>query len=102
MVRRVSRGVLLSGLLILTVGVAPDGSADLVLPDNVRSYFLAGAQHSPGAFPPVHGLGQQPGNPLDYWWTLRALLVAMDGWVRDGTAPPMGPIGPAATASAMS
>jgi hypothetical protein len=23
-----------------------------------------------------------------YWWTLRALLTAMDAWVRQGTAPP--------------
>ncbi|NOT24653.1 MAG: hypothetical protein HOP16_01005 [Acidobacteria bacterium] len=66
----------------------PDGSRDLEFPENVRSYFLAGAQHSPGAFPPVQGLGQQLGNPLDYWWTLRALLVAMDQWVREGVAPP--------------
>ena len=66
----------------------PDGARDLELPENVRSYFLAGAQHSPGAFPPVQGLGQQLGNPLDYWWTLRALLVAMDRWVREGVAPP--------------
>jgi hypothetical protein len=25
---------------------------------------------------------------MQYWWTLRALLVAMDGWVREGAAPP--------------
>jgi Alpha/beta hydrolase domain len=29
-----------------------------------------------------------PGNPVDYWWSLRALLVAMDRWVREGDAPP--------------
>ena len=29
-----------------------DGTRDVVLPDNVRSYFLAGTQHSPAAFPP--------------------------------------------------
>ena len=32
--------------------------------------------------------GQQPENPVEYWWTLRALLVAMDHWVRDGKQPP--------------
>ncbi len=32
--------------------------------------------------------GQQPENPVEYWWTLRALLVAMDHWVRDGQLPP--------------
>jgi len=66
-----------------------DGKKDLTLPDNVRSYFLTGAQHSPGAFPPQKGnTTQQKSNPTDYWWNLRALLVAMDHWVRDNTAPP--------------
>lgn len=70
------------------IHTTPDGTRDLDLPKNVRSYLLAGAQHSPGAFPPEQGLGQQLSNPLDYWWTLRALLVAMDRWVREGVAPP--------------
>ena len=30
-----------------------DGARDLALPDNVRVYFLAGAQHIPGPFPPI-------------------------------------------------
>lgn len=77
-----------SGRAAALTHTTPDGARDHVFPDHVRSYFLAGAQHSPGAFPPVQGLGQQLGNPLDYWWTLRALLVAMDGWVREGIAPP--------------
>jgi hypothetical protein len=70
------------------IHVTPDGRTDLPLPDNVRSYLFAGAQHSPGAFPPGRGAGQQAGNPLDWWWPLRALLVAMDEWVREGTPPP--------------
>jgi hypothetical protein len=77
-----------SGRAAALTHTTPDGSRDIELPDNVRSYFLAGAQHSPGAFPPAQGLGQQLGNPLDYWWTLRALLVALDGWVRQGIEPP--------------
>ncbi len=76
------------GRVAALVHTAPDGSKDLVLPDNVRLYFLAGAQHSPAAFPPTLGTGQQIANPMDYWWTLRALFVAMDRWVREGTAPP--------------
>jgi hypothetical protein len=70
------------------IHTTPDGRADLPLQDNVRSYLFAGAQHSPGAFPPAQGAGQQAGNPVDWWWPLRALLVAMDEWVRDGKAPP--------------
>jgi hypothetical protein len=70
------------------IHTTPDGRIDLSLQDNVRSYLFAGAQHSPGAFPPGQGAGQQAGNPVDWWWPLRALLVAMDEWVREGKAPP--------------
>jgi hypothetical protein len=65
-----------------------DGRSDLTLPDNVRTYFLAGTQHSPGQFPPRTTTGQQAENPVQYWWPLRALLVSMDRWVRQGIAPP--------------
>lgn len=70
------------------IHTTPDGARDLVPGPNVRAYFFAGTQHGPGAFPPEQGLGQQKGNPIDYWWSMRALLVAMDRWVRDGVAPP--------------
>lgn len=66
----------------------PDGKADVAPPDNTRIYFLTGTQHSPGQFPPRRTTGQQLDNPVQYWWTLRALLTAMDNWVRQGTAPP--------------
>ncbi len=71
------------------IHTTPDGKRDLVLPPNVRAYFLTGAQHSSAPFPvPAGGLGQQPANPLEYWWTMRALLVAMTDWVVKGTEPP--------------
>jgi hypothetical protein len=71
------------------VHVSPDGTRDIPLPANVRFYFVAGAQHAPAAFPPAAPTNvQQRQNPTDYWWTLRALLVAMDEWVRKGTEPP--------------
>ncbi|MBP7776197.1 MAG: hypothetical protein KA371_03650 [Acidobacteria bacterium] len=55
----------------------------------MRAYFLTGAQHGPAPFPvPAGGIGQQPANPLEYWWTMRALLVAMTDWVRKGIEPP--------------
>jgi hypothetical protein len=59
-----------------------------VLPANVRTYFFAGNQHGPSAFPPPEGQGQQKANPTDYWWNMRALVLAMDRWVREGTEPP--------------
>jgi alpha/beta hydrolase family protein len=65
-----------------------DGKSDLTPPDNVRVYFLTGTQHSPSRFPPRMTSGQQLDNPVEYAWTLRALLTGMDRWVRQGTAPP--------------
>jgi hypothetical protein len=71
------------------VHTTPDGAADLTLPDNVRVYFLAGAQHGPGRFPPPEASNtEQRENPTDYWYAMRALLVAMDDWVSEGEAPP--------------
>ena len=70
------------------VHAAPDGTADLVLPANERVYFLTGAQHGPARFPPRVTQGQQAENPVEYAYTLRALLNAMDAWVRKGSAPP--------------
>jgi hypothetical protein len=71
-----------------------DGSADAQILDNVRIYYFAGGQHGPGPFPPVKltaqgtPLTQQMTSPNDYTWGMRALLVAMDRWVKDGTLPP--------------
>lgn len=71
------------------VHLTADGSADITPPQNVRIFFLAGAQHTPGRFPPpAPEVTEQRQNPTDYWWTLRALLVALDRWVRDGAEPP--------------
>ncbi len=70
------------------VHTSPDGRSDLVLPDTTRVYFLTGSQHGPARFPTRVAQGQQPDNPLEYLWTLRALMVAMEQWVRKGTAPP--------------
>jgi hypothetical protein len=66
----------------------PDGAKDVAPPDNVRMYSFSGASHNIGRFPPAVANGQQPDNPFDYRLPLRALLVAMERWVRDGIAPP--------------
>jgi hypothetical protein len=70
-----------------------DGKADIELMENVRIYLFAGGQHGPGPFPPVYNadreyLGQQRLNPNDFRWAMRALVVAMDRWVKDGAPPP--------------
>ncbi len=65
-----------------------DGTKDARLPANVRGYLLSAGQHGVAGFPPSRSIGQQMNNPLDYRWAMRALLVSMNRWVTDGTAPP--------------
>ncbi|HEV3142145.1 MAG TPA: alpha/beta hydrolase domain-containing protein [Vicinamibacterales bacterium] len=77
-----------TGRVAALIHTTPDGSSDITPPDNVRVYFLAGTQHSPGRFPPTITAGQQPDNPVEYAWPLRALLLAMHRWVSAGTPPP--------------
>ena len=62
---------------------------DLRLPDNVRLYVIASAQHnSPFGSEPVKDDSQLPINPLPAGDVLRALLVALDQWVTHGIEPP--------------
>lgn len=66
----------------------PDGATDVAPPPNVRLYHFAGAPHNIGRFPPAATNGQLADNPFDLKLSLRALVVAMEKWVREGTAPP--------------
>jgi hypothetical protein len=75
-----------SGSLVHT---DPLGRRDASLPPEVRLYAIGGAQHSPGSgVPGERGGGWLPANPTDYRPVLRALLTAMNAWVRDGKEPP--------------
>jgi hypothetical protein len=65
-----------------------DGSADVALMPNVRVYVYASGSHGVGGFPPARGSGQQFGNPLDYRWAARPLLVSLNRWIADDVAPP--------------
>ncbi len=65
-----------------------DGRSDAPVPDHTRIYTFAGAQHGPAGFPPSRSIGQQLNNPNDFRWAMRALLGAMDRWVREGAPPP--------------
>ncbi|HET7827185.1 MAG TPA: alpha/beta hydrolase domain-containing protein [Anaeromyxobacter sp.] len=65
---------------------------DLEPTADVRIYLLAGLQHFTGSFPPRRddcgARPRHPTNPNPVRWFWRAVLVALDGWVKDGTAPP--------------
>jgi hypothetical protein len=65
-----------------------DAKADVDPPPTTRIYLLAGTQHSPAAFPPGRMGTQNPVNPNDYRWPMRALLAAMQRWVAEGVEPP--------------
>jgi hypothetical protein len=66
----------------------PLGTKDAMLPQNVRVFAFGGTQHGPAADPPPRGIADNLTNPGDYRPYLRALLDALDSWVKDGTQPP--------------
>lgn len=67
----------------------PTGTIDLELPETTRLYLIAGTQHAGRAGAPSSpGNCQNARNPHSAAPALRALLVAMDAWVTDGTPPP--------------
>jgi hypothetical protein len=65
-----------------------DGRMDAQVPDNVRIYLFTGTQHTPGGFAAPLTAGQQRSNPNEYAWGHRALVVAMERWLREDAAPP--------------
>jgi hypothetical protein len=66
--------------------VSDDGKRDVAPSADVRVYYVAGTQHSTGGAP--NPLVQNPTNPMDWSFFQRAMVVAMNKWVTDGTAPP--------------
>ena len=70
------------------IHTTPNGRKDLATDANTRIYFLAGAQHTSGSLPLTRTKTQNLGNPLDIRWTMRALLMDFQQWLRDGVEPP--------------
>jgi hypothetical protein len=71
-----------------------EGRRDVAPAAGGRLYLFAGTQHTPGALPPppadpnTGGRGVHAFNVVDYAPLLRAALVNLDRWVRDGVEPP--------------
>ena len=71
-----------------------DGSRDAEPAEFVRTYLLAGTQHTPGALPPLSAdantgsRGYHRFNVVDYAPLLRSALVNLDRWVSEGVEPP--------------
>ena len=64
-----------------------DGKKDVAQAAETRVYFIAGAQHTANA-QPTRTVTQNRANPTDYRFAMRALLVDLNAWVTNGTAPP--------------
>jgi hypothetical protein len=70
------------------IHTSPDGKQDAPLAKDTRVYFFAGSQHGSGAIPPRAAEAQNPASVIDYRAGLRALLLAMQAWLKDGKEPP--------------
>ena len=69
------------------------GTQDVDPPPSVRIYYLSGTHHQVGKLPltDTDETGfrtQYPQNTVDYTPIMRAALVNLDRWVREGAAPP--------------
>ncbi|HYL73447.1 MAG TPA: alpha/beta hydrolase domain-containing protein [Bryobacteraceae bacterium] len=65
-----------------------DGKQDAPPGKDTRIYFFAGSQHGAGSIPPrkVEAVNQAAVN--DYRMSMRALLIALQAWLKDGKEPP--------------
>ncbi len=68
----------------------PEGTADAIIPENVRFYSIGGSQHGSGNGVPSDRAtsGQLPANPNMWTPIANTLLVAMAEWVSHDTFPP--------------
>ncbi len=66
----------------------PAGRHDVALPENVRVYYLAGTEHVITPTMPKGVCVGTPNTAIDPRPAMRALTLALDRWVKDGTPPP--------------
>jgi hypothetical protein len=70
------------------IHVTADGLKDVPLSPETRYYFTAGVQHFPRSLPLVKSGTEYLVNPVDHRPVQRALLAALQAWVKEGTEPP--------------
>lgn len=70
------------------IHTTPDSSRDVTLDADTRIYFLTGGQHGAGTLGLERTTTQNVQNPLDFRFGMRALLIAMHEWLKDGREPP--------------
>lgn len=69
------------------IHISLDGKRDFGPGPDTRIYYLAGTQHGPNVSPERRNT-ENRANPQDYRYPMRALLVAMNQWIAQGTPPP--------------
>lgn len=78
-----------AGRVAALTHTTPDGTKDIGLPENVRSYFFASTSHGPAPFPPTSQVKGSPmANPVSANASILALRLAMHRWVSQGIEPP--------------
>lgn len=77
------------GRIASLIHISADGKQDVPVSPETRVYFLAGVQHMPRSLPIAKTAAvRYDANPVDHRPIQRALLAAMQAWIKDGTAPP--------------
>src|SRR6185312_11563792 len=77
------------GRVASLIHTTPDGKQDAPPAPATRIYFFAGTEHGPGRWPPERHGTRNRMNPAEYRYLMRALLVDMQAWLKDDTAPPV-------------
>ncbi|WP_321476336.1 alpha/beta hydrolase domain-containing protein [uncultured Paludibaculum sp.] len=70
------------------IHVSVDGKMDAPMSPDTRLYVVSGSQHGPGRLPNMLPSAQYPLNPNDHRPLQRALLDAMQAWIKEGKEPP--------------
>jgi hypothetical protein len=69
------------------IATDPESTRDLPPPPEARIYLIAGAQHYVGGLR-ERAMFENCVNTLNHYRVMRALLVALERWVREGVVPP--------------